>query len=534
MIYVIGSGPAGASAAVALVEKGLEVTLLDAGLELESERAEAVRRLGLLDRERWDEASVALLRENMSAHAGGVDLKYVYGSDYPYRGMDRYQPVELDGAKMVRSLAKGGLSSVWGGSILPFRGSDIKGWPIGIQDLEPHYRAVLSFMPHSGRKDGLESILPLYSDDYQRLRPCRQAASLLDDMLVNEDSLKAQGLFFGLSRLAVEAGSSPDRRGCVYCGLCLYGCPYGLIYSTTSTLQRLSNREEFHYRGDVLVEKLVESQGEVRILGKTLSDAEPLTFTGSHAYLACGPLSSTRILLQSLEAFDRPVRIRHSEHFQLPLLRYRGIRNVTREDLHTLAQIYVEILDETISEHTVHMQIYAYNDLYVSVIGNVLGPPARLVKKPLEALLGRLLIIKGYLHSDISSHILARLMPGEPGKLVLEVHPEASAKRTVRKVVSKLQKNRRHFKATPIPRVKIGAPGTGNHSGGSFPMRHRPSEFETDVLGRPCGFEKVHVVDSTVFPSVPATTISLTIMANAHRIASAHPPGPPNGHPRII
>ena len=52
-------------------------------------------------------------------------------------------------------------------------------------------------------------------------------------------------------------------------------------------------------------------------------------------------------------------------------------------------------------------------------------------------------------------------------------------------------------------------------------MKKKPSEFETDELGRPYGFERVHVVDSSVFPTVPATTITLSIMANAHRIASA-------------
>ena len=30
----------------------------------------------------------------------------------------------------------------------------------------------------------------------------------------------------------------------------------------------------------------------------------------------------------------------------------------------------------------------------------------------------------------------------------------------------------------------------------------------------------IHLVDASVFPTVPATTFTLTIMANAHRIAS--------------
>ena len=34
-------------------------------------------------------------------------------------------------------------------------------------------------------------------------------------------------------------------------------------------------------------------------------------------------------------------------------------------------------------------------------------------------------------------------------------------------------------------------------------------------------FERVHLVDSSTFPSIPSTTITFTVMANAHRIASA-------------
>jgi len=51
-------------------------------------------------------------------------------------------------------------------------------------------------------------------------------------------------------------------------------------------------------------------------------------------------------------------------------------------------------------------------------------------------------------------------------------------------------------------------------------MKSNPSNFESDYLGRPYGFQKVHVVDATIFPSIPATSITLTAMANAHRIAS--------------
>ncbi|MYF29018.1 MAG: hypothetical protein F4169_09175, partial [Gammaproteobacteria bacterium] len=57
-------------------------------------------------------------------------------------------------------------------------------------------------------------------------------------------------------------------------------------------------------------------------------------------------------------------------------------------------------------------------------------------------------------------------------------------------------------------------------AGGGFPMRQDPGRLETDPLGRPKGFQRVHLVDASVFPSIAGTPITFTVMANAHRIAS--------------
>jgi len=68
------------------------------------------------------------------------------------------------------------------------------------------------------------------------------------------------------------------------------------------------------------------------------------------------------------------------------------------------------------------------------------------------------------------------------------------------------------------PLLQPTLPGRGFHSGGSFPMRAAPGPGETDVLGRPFGRNRTHIVDSSVFPTISATTITLPVMANAWRI----------------
>ncbi|MDO8944353.1 MAG: GMC oxidoreductase, partial [Desulfobacterales bacterium] len=55
---------------------------------------------------------------------------------------------------------------------------------------------------------------------------------------------------------------------------------------------------------------------------------------------------------------------------------------------------------------------------------------------------------------------------------------------------------------------------------GSLPMHASPSSpLHTDTQGRLALSRHVHVVDSSVFPSIPATTMVLSVMANAWRIA---------------
>jgi len=71
-----------------------------------------------------------------------------------------------------------------------------------------------------------------------------------------------------------------------------------------------------------------------------------------------------------------------------------------------------------------------------------------------------------------------------------------------------------------VPMLRLSAAGKSYHWGGSFPHMKDKSISASDPLGRVGAWERIHLVDASVFPSVPAMTYGLTVMANAHRIAS--------------
>jgi len=71
---------------------------------------------------------------------------------------------------------------------------------------------------------------------------------------------------------------------------------------------------------------------------------------------------------------------------------WRGTADVMREPLHTLAQIFVEIFDSSISPYSIHLQTYTYNELFRAPVLAALGPFRKIF--PLEAFLGRLLLFQ--------------------------------------------------------------------------------------------------------------------------------------------
>jgi choline dehydrogenase-like flavoprotein len=520
-VLVVGSGPAGVSCAKALLAKGARVTMLDAGLRLEPELAAIVERLKGLPREAWAREDVARISAQTPVTAGGVPLKRAYGSDYPFRP-DSLAPADLDGIETVPSYAAGGLSTVWGANVLPYREEDLRDWPIGLDALAPHYAAVLGGVAFSARRDDLEALFPLYAEPKASLRQSRQAAALMRDLEAARTALSKGGMSFGQSRLAVSA---PD---CVNCGLCLTGCPRAAIYDSAQELPALARDPRFSYEGGVVVDRVEEREGGVLVHARRGAGGGRARFEGERVYLGCGALSTTRILLESLGAYDREVRLVDSRYYLFPLLRYAATPDVQDEELHALAQAFLEISDPHVAAKLVHLQLYSYNRLYASALESKFGAAFPLVKRFLGPLLSRLWIVQGYLHSDLSPGMRATLRKSADGPSVLRVVGEEGGEslRTIRNVLAKLMRARGELRAVPLgPMLQPGLPGKGSHFGGSFPMSRTPGAFQSDVLGRPAEFRRVHAVDATTFPTIPATTITLTVMANARRIGSAYEAG---------
>jgi len=484
---VIGSGPSAVAAAVALTQRGLGVTMVDAGHSLEDSRRSVVDRMASQKPEEWEASDLAKLKEGVEASASGIPLKRLYGSKFPFadEGTGFTLRESLVGARP--SFARGGLSNVWGAGMLPFHSEDIADWPFDAEDLEPGYRAVLGFIPH------------------QPIQPSRQGAEFLRDAERSREALARDGITVSQAQLAV------DGSRCERCGLCLYGCPYGLIYNSLSTVRELQVLPKFRYEPGFVVERLVEEDSHVRVVGQGRE------MLAARVLLGAGVIPSTAILLGSLGDFSVPVRALDSLYFLFPLLRFQAVSHLEQEQLHTLAQAFILMRDPDVCDSLVHFSVYGYNDLMVPSLVAASGVAGKL-------LASRMLVCGGYLHSRISPGFEIAVTPGADGRgyrVLLEGESLASARATARKAVWRLMRQSYRLGAVALaPAIRFGQPGRGFHSGGTFPMHRERVRHTSDIEGRPFGFERVHLVDSSCLPSIPATTITLPVMANAWRIAN--------------
>jgi choline dehydrogenase-like flavoprotein len=516
---VIGAGPAAAATATALTAAGERVLLLDAGLVLEDERVQARRRMASTTPALWSQADVALTRFS-AAGDGGAGYKQLLGSDLAFRD---------DGALDLRagtdvgarpSYAVGGLSNVWGAGVLPYADRDLTGWPIAADELAEAYRAVFKFVPHAAEDDELSARYPLHATPDGPLLRSQAAEQLLARLRAHAGGLSRAGYHFGASRLAVRVGHPAPANGCCYCAHCLDGCPYGHIYNAADTIAALRDAGLIDYRAGLHVERVRERDGEVVVEASDLRGGPGASFSAPRAFLAAGALSSA-VILQRSGLLPERTAILDSQTLYLPFLWLGRTGRTGREPGHTLAQAFLVLDDPAVSAHPVHVSLYTYNDGLTARARASHPHLAPLLGPALDGITRRLVIGICFLHSDDSERILSSAAPsGGSVGLAAESNPDTGA--TLARLQRALLRSLGAIGLIPLLPLAERAPvGGGFHLGGSVPMRARPRAGESDTLGRPLPARRLHVVDSSCFPSIPSGTITLPAMANAYRIATA-------------
>jgi hypothetical protein len=229
-------------------------------------------------------------------------------------------------------------------------------------------------------------------------------------------------------------------------------------------------------------------------------------------------------MLQSLKLFDRDVTMQESAQFVLPFMSRVATRDPRNEPDFTLNQFNMLIRLNDSCRDISQLHFYSYNPAFVGGLPRFVQSHASSV---VSSFVTRASVALGYLPSWFSPAL--RLRAAQPlnrddlAQLSIQREPTRWLRNVMlRKVVRAATRAAPFLDLWPVlPKLSLPAGAKSYHFGGTFPHTdHARVDLATDRLGRPRGCRRLHLVDASVFPDVPATTFTLTIMANAHRIAT--------------
>lgn len=514
-VIVVGSGASGAWAAFAAARRGLRVLVLDVGLE---PPAGAPLRENLYAlRKRDPEQRAYLLGERFESlhnlHAPNLSSRlkaprFRYVTDHA----DRWAPLEGRGFSAVQSFALGGLAAAWGAGAYRFTDEDLDGFPIGAADLAPYYDELTRLIGIAGCADDLPygSAAGLQ----EPLRPGKSAQRLLASYRRRRELMRARGLSIGHPRAAILSRPLGERESCRYDNLSFWQPELPAVYSPTMTMRGLIAERRIDYRPRRLVEGFAENAGSVTVTARDPDGGPSETFDTRALVLAAGTLNSARIVLRSFRDERTRLPLLENAMTWTPFVDLARVGAAVDAQSHGLVQLNMTyrpsapgpLLHGSFFSYTSPLAGDVWADFPFSASGN-----AACCKYLLPALM-----ILQLNHPD-------RPAPGndlqlaEGGRLIARRAAPPPSGREEREIIAALR--RLGFLSHPAL-VKTAPAGAAIHYAGTLPMSEDASlRYRTDRAGKLSTAERVYVADAAAFPFLPAKHHTLTIMANAMRVA---------------
>jgi choline dehydrogenase-like flavoprotein len=519
-VAVIGSGLAALGAVQGLIAHGIKPVILDRGERLEKDLVSSARALAGTDPSHWTPEQRAWLEPDASPKDGsGVPKKRVFGSEYFY-GTDRPEaPVKTADTLPPFSYALGGLSCGWGAAVLPPQSCDLTDWPIEAEELSRYCSKALATLPYSAENDGLSLNFPILSPTTGTIR-LSPAGQVLLGALEKARVLKKDETVFGRSRQLLHA---QGPQGCLYCGHCMSGCVYGSIFNAGEEIERLEKAGFLEYVPGCLVDRVEEKDGQAWVEfrnGQGGVQRDPF----DRVFLAAGAVNSARIVATSLRKFGEPLRLNTRGGFVLPALSLKKLPS-SWPQCNTEPGLFLDFRGKGL-DHWVHVQVSTENEIVLKKLG-VLGPARGLVGAFKKFLSEHLFLLFVNYHSDHSGVYELSLErpagPDQPATLRSDHRKSLPSWGVLWATARRLTGLLARIGCLPLfPFAKINS--GSYHVGGTLPMTQSERKgFQSDRLGRVGGWKRIHAVDSSVFPSLPGTTIGLLLMANAYRIVDQSP-----------
>lgn len=523
---VVGSGASGAIAAFSLVESGVNVAVLDVGIEDKKYKNDMSNKDFISIRKEESQQHNFFLGKKFEGISWGnskVGSQLTPPRSYLTQFVDKMIPFESNSFHPMESLSKGGLGGGWGLGCYVFSKPELDA--IGLNDAEMlnSYEKVAK---HIGISATIDDANPYCLRNLKNIMPVskleKNLNGVFDSYNKNKKKLNNKGVFVGRSALALLTENREDRSAVSYKDMDFWSDKDKSAYRSWMTIDKLLENKNFTYHKNCLVLKFIEHENGVDVIVKRTDTNEEQVFTCKKLILSSGVLGTARIVSRSFDYKKQQLPIICNPYCYIPCVQLRMLGKETEQYKTSLSQL-VMYLDENKDNFDVGMAaLFSYRSLLLF----------KLIKEaPLNFADSR--VIMQYLQSSLTIagiHHPERKSPTKFVQMKYEANSITGDILTGQYILSdeeiitnrnrenKLKSALRTLGCQPLKTVYTQNGGS-IHYAGTLPFDNKGENFTLYSNGKLGGTKNVFVADGSGFNYLPAKGLTLTLMANAYNVA---------------
>ncbi|OGO93871.1 MAG: hypothetical protein A3F10_04935 [Coxiella sp. RIFCSPHIGHO2_12_FULL_42_15] len=519
-LVIVGSGPAGVSAAFPLVHAGCDVLMLDAGTEGTLNPAST----GNLFDFRQQTASMQAEffygkdRQALLAAKGQSPKLRVPHYHYVYRDFHEKYGISTENFHVTGSLAKGGLSNAWGAVCYTYSQQEMQLPLEAYQALLQSYQRIAARMGISG--PAADDLSAYFDHTVKTERPLTLHPTC-QHLLANYRTQTFSAFKLGQPRSAVLSEKKGDRNECRLNNRCLWGCDAHSIYNAQFDVVQLQKHTHFKYANRLFLQKISQSAQGYELSCQHLITGERQTLTAETLILAAGTIGSTALVLDFMSAFHQPIRLQSNPCFALAFVMPKFLGSSITPKSFAMGQL-------GFSAHLAQHALTAMGTFYSpeALLANELIGFMPFSKKGAmefsKYLMPAMLLANVFFPGEISAHRMELVQTQARAQLKIYGGVPSHFERAKKALLALLINALRRCGAWYIPfSCKVPLWGSDIHYAATLPMSTQTQPLTVDHDGQLVGAENFYVVDGSILPTLSAKNLTFTIMANADRIGRA-------------
>lgn len=520
---IVGSGPSGAMAAQTLTEAGKEVAVLDVGNK-DEKYSELFEDKDFRDLRKEDKSQIRYLLGDDFEALPPDDVKtgaqLTPSRKSMIKDVDKWLKTESVNFLPMESLGYGGLGAGWGLGSYVYSDKELQKCGLKPDEMKKAYQKISNRIGISAADDDIKNYVVGGLEDLQApLKMDKSILKILRAYKKKQKAINSRNIFMGAPSMAFLSEDFNKRKATKYHDTDFYADYGKSAYRAQFTIDELKAKNNFNYIDRFLVLSFSEKGDFVKINCKNIDNGNEYIFEARKLILAAGAIGTGRIALRSLKTNSLPILC--NPYTYMPMLHFRMLGKTLGKKT-SMAQAMM-IYDTNMQHNNiVSVALYTYRSLLLHKLikeGPVNFKDGRGIFQSLQSAF----VIAGIHHPDKYSEFKKMYLNADSNSptgdvLKVDFKRAESELKAIKKHEREIKKVFIKLGVLPISKMNPGE-GASIHYAGTLPFSKQEVAGNTDANGRLYGTENVYSADGSSFTYLPAKGITLSLMANAHRVA---------------